>query len=300
MNRFLKLLAIILFPMLVFAVFTETLLRTAPNVYKYKYEWMQENAENVEVLVLGNSYAYLGISPTFFSQKAFNLANVGQDAKQDDFLLHYWGKRYKKLKVVIIPIHYRTWNIGLMEDGNSIYRCRYYKLYMDCPLYGGNPLKYFELSEPRTAFKSLNSILHGRNSTGCDTLGFGALSSSAADEKVAIRDAKEHTASNTEKRSNNYKYISNIASFCKEHDIALLLVTPPMWKFYYDALNTEQLNTMRSKADLVAKDYDALYLDYSESKEFTASDFTDGHHLNEQGAKKFSKILNKEINRVIN
>ncbi len=87
----------------------------------YKYEWMQENAEEVETLVLGSSHTFYGIRPEFFDSKTFNLANVSQGMKQDLFLIKYWANRYKNLKYVIFPISFFTWfGHGLEYEVNRI------------------------------------------------------------------------------------------------------------------------------------------------------------------------------------
>ena len=94
---------------LIAAIRIEYLIRQVPNPYKYKFEWMQKNAEDVEVLVFGSSHTFYGIRPEYFKSKAFSLANVSQGLRQDLFLLEYWADRYKKLKTVIVPISFYSW-----------------------------------------------------------------------------------------------------------------------------------------------------------------------------------------------
>jgi hypothetical protein len=43
----------------------EFIVRQAPNVYKYKHEYIR--SKEFEILVLGSSHAYFGINPEFFS-----------------------------------------------------------------------------------------------------------------------------------------------------------------------------------------------------------------------------------------
>ena len=151
MKKFLKYCLFFVLPLLIAAIPVEYMIRQVPNPYKYKYEWMQKNAEDVEILVLGSSHTFYGIRPEFFDGKAFSLANVSQGPKQDLYLLEYWANRYRNLKMVICPISFSSWCGRGLEYGSESYRCRYYKIYMDCDLYPDLSLYNLELSDYRTA-----------------------------------------------------------------------------------------------------------------------------------------------------
>jgi hypothetical protein len=59
-------------PLLFIGFTMEFLLRNIPNDYKFKKAYLDENAEEVETLILGNSHAFFGVNPQYFSTNAFN------------------------------------------------------------------------------------------------------------------------------------------------------------------------------------------------------------------------------------
>ena len=191
MKKFLRYCVFFVFPIIIAAIPVEYLIRQVPNPYKYKYEWMQKNAEDVEVLVLGGSNTFYGIRPELFKEKAFNLANVSQGKLQDCFLLKYWSDRYKKLRTVIVPISYSKWFGQGLEHGSESYRCRYYKIYMDCDYYPDWSLYNLELSDLRTAMGKVGKIIHRDEDPGYDKYGWGNTDQLAKKKIIEWNDGTE-------------------------------------------------------------------------------------------------------------
>lgn len=288
-------------PIFVVLISIEYLIRQVPNPYKYKYEWMQKNAEDVEILVLGNSHTFYGIRPEFFEGKAFSLANVSQGLRQDLFLLEYWVDKYKNLKTVICPIFNRCFGRGL-EYGTESYRCRYYKIYMDCDLYPDISLYNLELSDYRTAKGKINKMISPNTDLGYDEYGWGntyklskkniRIWNDGTEAEAAV---KRHTAKNWDYIDQNYSLMKELAEFCQSHKIQLVLITTPCWHSYYDNLNSEQLKKMYELTHKIIKEYNLPYFDYLKDPRFEADDFYDSNHLSDVGAIKFTKILDADI-----
>ena len=302
MKRFLKYCGLFVLPIIIAAIPVEWMLRQVPNPYKYKYEWMQKNAEDVETLVFGSSHTFYGIRPEFFEGKAFSLANVSQGNRQDFYLLKYWAGRYKHLKTVIVPISFYTWFGHGLEYGTESYRCRYYKIYMDCELYSDWSLYNLELSDMRTALGKLGKYFLKGEDPGYDEYGWGntyKLSEKKMDKwndgTEAEASVKRHTVKNWDNVDTNYKRMQEMASFCKSHGITLVLITTPCWHSYYENLNADQLSKMYELSHQFQQECGVHYFDYLKDPRFAADDFYDSNHLSEVGAEKFTKILNKDI-----
>lgn len=303
MKKFLRYCVYFVLPILTAAIPVEYLIRQVPNPYKYKYEWMQNNAEDVEVLVFGSSHTFYGIRPEFFKEKAFSLANVSQGNRQDFFLLKYWAGRYKNLKKVIVPISFSTWFGRGLEYGSESYRCRYYKIYMDCDYYPDWSLYNLELSDMRTAMGKVEKIIHRDDDPGYDKFGWGntyKLSNKNImkwnDGTEAEAAVKRHTAKSWDYIETNYERFKEMAEFCQSHNIQMILITTPCWHSYYDNLNKEQLNKTYELIHKFQKELNVPYLDYLKDSRFKADDFFDSNHLSDVGAIKFTKILDKDIN----
>lgn len=263
---------------------------------------MQKNAEDVEILVFGSSHTFYGIRPEFFEGKAFSLANVSQGLKQDLFLLEYWANRYKKLKTVICPISIYSWFGRGLEYGSESYRCRYYKIYMDCDLYPNLSLYNLELSDFRTAKGKIAKLFSSNEDPGYDEFGWGntyKLSKKKMnkwnDGTEAEAAVKRHTVKSWDYIHLNYARMKELVDFCKSRNIQLVLITTPCWFSYYDNLNKEQLEKMYELTNRFIEEFDVPYFDYLKDPRFGANDFYDSNHLSDIGAIKFSKILNQDI-----
>ena len=58
-------------PIFIFMGGAECFVRRQPNIYKYKNDWMEQYAEEVETLIVGNSFAMNGIIPDSAFEKIF-------------------------------------------------------------------------------------------------------------------------------------------------------------------------------------------------------------------------------------
>lgn len=303
MKRFLKntfLISLVsCFVIIIVAIRYEYKIRQVPNSYKYKYEWMQRNAETVEILILGSSHTFYGIRPEFFEEKTFNLANVSQDLRHDLYLLDYWLERYKNMKIIICPISLFTWFSSGLESGKESYRCRYYKIYMDCDLYPDFSSYNLELSDSKSAKAKLNANDRDR---GCDKYGWGSSYKLSSKNMARWNDGSEaasaverHTVKDWEYVDYNYSLMKKIAQKCKNYGIQLVLITTPCWHIYYDNLNQTQLSKMYELTNRIINEYKLPYFDYLKDKRFEADDFFDSNHLSDIGAIKFTKILAEDI-----
>lgn len=303
MKKFLRYCVYFVLPIIITAIPVEYLIRQVPNPYKYKYEWMQKNAEDVEVLVFGSSHTFYGIRPEFFKEKAFSLANVSQGNRQDFFLLKYWAARYKNLKIVIVPISFYTWFGRGLEYGSESYRCRYYKIYMDCDYYSDWSFYNLELSDKRTAMGKVGKIIHRDEDPGYDKFGWGNKYKLSEKNIIKWNDGteaeaavKRHTAKSWDYIETNYERFKEMAKFCQSHNIQMILITTPCWYTYYDNLNKEQLKKMYELTHQFQKELNVPYFDYLKDTRFEADDFFDSNHLSDVGAIKFTKILDEDIN----
>lgn len=302
MKRFIISFTCFVVPIFIIGIVAEFCIRKLPNSYKFKYEWMQEHASDVETLVFGSSHTYYGFQPKYYEGKAFNLANSAQLIEQDLFLLKYWSDRYSKLKTVIYPISYFTLFYPDLLSGKASLIARYYKIYMDCDLYPSLSFYYnFEIAEPRSAFAKIRRFLQGSSGKDwfCDEYGneaFNVISNRGNDwSKKDKKTAHDEYSKTWEYIPQNYSKLEGIIKFCKEKGIRLVLITTPCWHSYYDNLNDKQLNKTYSIIHELQQKYDLPYFNYLKDNRFTEEDFFNGSHLSDVGEKKFTKILNEDI-----
>jgi hypothetical protein len=156
----------------------------------------------------------------------------------------------------------------------------------DLVLYGGKILSAFKGTLP-----------------DCSDFGFNLNNKfSQKNEGAEITTAKEaairHTKSN-QYENYNLKYLADIIRFCKERSVNVILITTPTYHTYYDLIDkSEQLARMYAIIDSLKVEYDLTYFDYLKDHRFETDDFIDADHLDDVGAAKFTKILNKDMQMI--
>ena len=102
MKRFILKSILFLIPIAGILLTMEVYMRSLPNSYSQKNEWMKSHASEVEVLVLGNSHGLFGIRPDLLGKKAYNLCQVSQTFEYDEYLLRHFEPQLKSLTDVLL------------------------------------------------------------------------------------------------------------------------------------------------------------------------------------------------------
>ncbi len=319
MSRFLKYCILFSLPILVGAAAIEYAIRQIPNPYRCKYEWMDRHAEEVEVIILGSSHTFYGVKPNLFPQLTYNMANVSQEIEQDLWLLKHWAPRYQHLKTVVLTMSTCFWFNKGLENGDEAFRCCNYKIYMHCDLYSNISRYNLEIAQWPTAKEKLSKALpcyfssnnidgeqHNLSSlTGCDQYGWGNIFllkeknlKEWNDETEAVNSARRHTPDNWDYTTKNLAKMKELARFCKEQGVQLVLITTPCWPSYYNRISRQQLSKMYQLVDSLQSEYNIPYFNYLKDNRFLEDDFYDSNHLSEIGAAKFTKILIEDIQSI--
>ena len=162
-----------------------------------------------------------------------------------------------------------------------------------------SPFYQFEIAEPVTARLKIHDILFGASCNpdwSCDKYGSSTFNKYSEDTFVEGGDnvLTEHTKT-WDYVEKNYVLMKEMAEFCKNRDIQLILVTIPCWLSYYERLNQEQLTKMHDITYRFQKEYNLLYFDYLKDSRFRKEDFYNNSHLSDSGAIKFTRILDQDI-----
>lgn len=292
MKRFYIAVLLFMLPIFVFMGGAEYAVRQIPNEYKYKNDWMNQHAEEVETLILGSSHAYDGINPDCLGKNAFNLAFPGQTLKFDNYLFFRWVNCYKNLRTVILPISYFSF---FYLDMDQI-RETYYSLYMAYPssvielemlCYG--PLKI-----------KIEQYIEEKN-ISCHKNGWARKSLSDKDmanwgkDYITASVVRKQTVDSWDCIKPNYCLISEIASYCQKHGIKFVMVALPHTKGYNQHLDEKQLSKTLSLVSSLKQQYGLDFYDYREDSRFVDEDFFDESHLSDVGAEKFTKILMNDM-----
>ena len=112
---------------LAIVVIGEVLLHVFPHEKLYKSRWMDNNAEEVQVLVLGSSNTNRAIMPSELGLgKGFSCAGPSQDLHNDSWILHRYIERMDSLRYVVVDMNYLTPFLNIdYDDSYAVLRKRY-------------------------------------------------------------------------------------------------------------------------------------------------------------------------------
>lgn len=301
MKRFILKTILLLIPVIIGVAFSEIVPRRSDNDYKYKNNWLSENASSVQVLNLGSSHAYFGIDPTQFELMEFNGAHVSQDIHYDYFIFNKFVDKMKALEYLILPISYFTPTSNL-EEGEEQWRVKSYCIYYHCPYHLFEPEYNLEIYNGIHPGVIIRTFLGWQSNRYCTDLGQGTqykLEYRSENWKSSgATAAKRHTRNciNSERIEQNKQWVKEIIENCEKSGIKVILLTTPTYDTYREHLNPEQLEEMKKFCiDIQNSSRNVIYLNMLNDQRFIECDFYDADHLNEHGAIKLSKILNDYI-----
>ena len=273
------------------------------NPYRYKNEYIEKNGKQVEMLILGSSYNYYGISPKELGFNSFNLANVGQEWFYDRLLLEHYIPLMPNLKYVLLNVS----TFSLFVDKDAVQSDEFapnYKMYMGIDYYPDFSTRNFEFFNFSVYSDKLRSILIGKNVATYDSLGLGNKlilhPREPYFERYYAATIERHTTNDTTWLDTNKGYLLSIIKTCREHGIKLLLVTTPTWQTYYDNMPGWQIDMMLNTIKGITDEYHIPYFNHLKCEILEHDDFYDVDHLTTSGAAKFSNILHNEIDNYIN
>lgn len=295
-NFILRFFLTILMPIVILGSCYEILFRNIPNTHQYKKAYMEQHAEDIEVLILGNSHAFDGVNPNYLDYNGFNLAYHSQEFIFDYLWMEKYIHRMKNLKCLVLPMSYFT----LFEEDIHEWRANKYRLYagIDNGVKLGYKLECFK--KDNFAFLK-DYLLYGKDLVICDSLGNANSYETFSYydwEKSGINAAHRHSLYSG-KITNDY-LLDKIIKLSKKYGVKILFVTYPAWKSYYENLNPTQWDVVQETIDsLTNQNTNIFYSNFINDSSFVQDDFMNVDHLNFKGSLKMSKKLNLVLNSLL-
>ena len=100
MKLFLRKISLFVLPVLVSLFCVEYAIRSLPNSFKLKNEFIENSGGEIETLILGSSHTFYGLNPKCFQSKTFNFANISQSPDVDLAILKSYEDELINLKTV--------------------------------------------------------------------------------------------------------------------------------------------------------------------------------------------------------
>jgi hypothetical protein len=304
-NKFFRRLILFLLPVTIVLYYTEVQLRKIPNSYSKKKLNLEKEISNAEVLVLGSSQALHGIDPTYFSIKGINAANISQSLYYDKEILKTEIYNANKLKYLIITLSYFTYFYEIhnsLESWRDLYYQKFWKLNTNTEItkWDAKNYSYIALYTPLKTAKYATSNFNVDLAPTLKTNGYIPLLNKKSIEFISDQEGKKRVSlHNSIIKIDNFEhtisYLNEMIEIAKTKKIEVVIVTPPVYKTYYENCNEKLVMANDHLTQSISNFNNIKYFDYLKDKRFDKNDFYDNDHLNMQGAKKFSSIINSEI-----
>lgn len=290
---------------MVLTIVFEISLRAIPNDYYNKRKNFEDNIDKIEVLVLGNSHAFRGINPHYLGANSFNMAYVSQSLDIDFEIIEKYKFKLTQLKKIILTISYSTF-FSKLSDSPENWRLKNYYLYEKLNRYFSfnNSLEIMSNTFSVNVNRLIKYYIYSQNPLQADDLGYGKYDIKMNNDftktglKASKRHSKELNRFNIQATFFDYKYkLLKLANWCKNNGIQLILCTLPAYKSYTKNLNSVQMDLTIEYCKYLNDNFNEVYYyNFLNDINFVKSDFFNADHLNDNGAKKLTLMLNELIN----
>lgn len=308
MKKFIVNCGVFLFVILIVFTSIEVALLYVPNTYSYKREYLEKHLNEIEILLLGNSYIEESVRPDIIGNNCFNLAISGRDIIFDSEIVGRYFSLMKKLRVVVMPLDYSKFEFGRgkknpmdtrknLDGMTDTYRCMHYK-YMG--LHVGGFLYWSEILNSQLNYMS-RFCQPREGSVECDSLGYIKLVLSKRNkgwENRALPPIIDTSlAIDTCAYDYYYQNFLKIARCCQQSYITLLIINTPKSESYKKEINAVVMKEISLFVENIQHTYSCTkYQDYTYDDDFVPDDFYDACHLTDCGAIKLSEKLRLLIN----
>jgi hypothetical protein len=304
MKEFVQKIILFTVPLIILFFLFEAKISTHPTTFKYKKENLESQLQTIELLILGNSQAFGGINPDFFSVNGFNLCNNSQTLYYDsEITLEYYHK-IRNLRYILINIsHFSFWHI--MQDSHEPWRAKFYYKFWDIEPQASSVSilnKYSNLSllKPMVAIKRIFNkdvidfykVYHKNGWAFNDTVRTYEINEQESKDRIELfRKFYLHE----ERIVLNVKIVDNLLNSLIKNGVIPIFISTPLPKVYYSMIEPDVVEINKQILNDFSKKYDCKYFDYTTDNRFVKEDFIDVNHLNFIGAEKFSRIIQKEV-----
>lgn len=295
-------------PILMLIGYIEFGLSKIENSYSYKKRNFLNRINDIEVLYMGSSQIGNAINPDYLDGNSFVLSNFSQTLYYDAKLIEQYLDKLPKLKLVCFGIGYESLGDDLYYNSDN-WRCYGYSQEwgIDHPEMNFLTLGKYSKLILYTPKASIGYMLSNFNvDLKGDYLENGHYKEKPSDNRERINEIKGKARARIHEQSYkkervliNKAYLEDVIIKLRKRNIEVVFITPPTYETYNKHLKESILESNREVLNYFEQKYNIKYYNYSKDTSFTLREYYDNDHLNSDGAIKFSRILNKEISKVI-
>lgn len=268
------------------------------NYIKLDIKRFYDERKEVESIVTGISYSERGIREDLLKRKTRKFTRHSQDIYFDYNLVNYVLNNYKKdlinLKYCIIGLSYYSFEYDMSKSAMKEKVGIYYEAigkkhnFENISSYSEEKDRYkiiakelFNVSNDRDTLK-----VTWNNASNASNLNY------KIGQEQAIIDGKKNYPKTVKENIGIFKKYLRLL---EENDIKPIVIVCPVSKYYSEYFSKKLKEKFYEVINVINDEYNFQFLDYFYDKTFNDEDFYDVSHLNDNGAEKFTKLLNKDI-----
>lgn len=301
--RFLKLCAWFFIPLIVICAILEVLTLNLPSSFKTIGNYLDQNAEKIEVLILGSSKLQSAVNPDWMDKPAINLASSSQHLNEDFELLKGTIDRMPKMEYVVFEVSDLHLELPLHTTKywkNNIFLKYYNVNAFKRPTYFGDRLIF--LSNANLFFYQLEDHYIRKNEVnewnkyGFETNRYLGQFKDLDYDETKIENSNFLTISWEDSKvfKDNTALLFDMLEYIKSKNKRVIIFSVPNYKAYLKRANHKAVRRRDSILQIVENRYSnvAIFNKESDTLSYTVKDFTNPNHFNPDGAKIFTKQLN--------
>lgn len=283
------------------------------SVIHIRKQYLDDNKSEIEGIVFGPSHMARAMNPKYLDNNVAVLA-LGGSAPNLDYLLYEYSAEITKPKFLIFDLSYGY--LYRYNSGEQLSETKLSYYYPNIKKQGISD--YFMLKYPFE--KEVLNIYQENSSTDIDKWGFensvdkiDVFKPLGYQEKLILKDRKtenrikEHNGfiDDVDSKKNyetNTKLYKKIVEACASKNIKVIFINTPKYHLYNHSFLQDQELIKEHRAFLseVIDNKTSFYFDFSDKFEKDVNLFYNVNHMNIEGAKTFTKEVNKIIHEVVN
>ncbi|MDC8000291.1 hypothetical protein POV26_04540 [Aequorivita todarodis] len=304
--RFLKYCLGFFIPVVIAYFILELLVLNIPINYKVFGNYLNTHAKEIEVMGLGSSQMKCGFNPAFSEKIAINLSSTSQHHNEDFHILKGTKDRLPKLKYVLLEVSYNHLELPHHSADywkNTIYLKYYGVNAFERPTWFKDRLVY--LSNTRFySYKLMEYYVYKSSSQKLNEYGFDTNNYNGDfkklnynESKIATNKFKIITREDPTIFKENTAFLFEMLEYAKAENLKVVVCTLPLYKTYLKERNPNIVRRRDSVLTVIKNKYDNVILLNKETDtiNFTVYDFLNENHLNPDGAKKFTALVNRRL-----
>ncbi len=307
-QEFLKYCVFFFTPVVMTYCLLEVLALQIPITFKVVGDYLESNSTKIELVALGSSQVKCSFNPALSHVPAINMASSSQHHKEDYLILKGVIDKLPKLKYILFEVSYmhlelpyhsqNYWknNIYLNYYGiNTFERKTYFKdelVYLSNSRFYSSKLKDYYFFNNKKDRAQLNEF-------GFDTNNYYGSFHKLNYDTIQIQNRffKIYTHENLDVFKTNTVYLYKMLDYMQERNLKVIITTMPLYKNYLKKRNPNIVRRRDSVLSEILKKYkNVTILDKeTDTLQFKAKDFLNENHLNPDGAKKFTALVNRKL-----